>query len=127
MGTSVANQFKRRLGMGAVGKKRSAERVEEATESFRKVLDSLTNEASASREAAQPLGPGSEAEADIRGCRSLRRARCDAEEEASDARGGDARGAVALLRVQGLHTRGWLVRSAPLHLRVAGKGRETEG
>jgi hypothetical protein len=33
--------------MGAVGKKRSAERVEEATESFRKVLDSLTNEASA--------------------------------------------------------------------------------
>ena len=25
--------------MGAVGKKRSAERVEEATESFRKVLD----------------------------------------------------------------------------------------
>ena len=47
MGTSVANQFKRRLGMGAVGKKRSAERVEEATESFRKVLDSLTNEASA--------------------------------------------------------------------------------
>ena len=33
--------------MGAVGKKRSAERVEEATESFRKVLDNLTNEASA--------------------------------------------------------------------------------
>jgi len=33
--------------MGAVGKKRSAERVEEATERFRKVLDNLTNEASA--------------------------------------------------------------------------------
>ena len=29
--------------MGAVGKKRSAERVEEATERFRKVLDNLTN------------------------------------------------------------------------------------
>ena len=32
--------------MGAVGKKRPAERVEEATESFRKVLDNLTNEVS---------------------------------------------------------------------------------